>query len=542
MTTALPVDAASFRPTEIGDLPVNWSISRLGDLFGVQQGKALSQAVRAGPTPRPFLRTANVLWGRFDLRTLDRMHFSNDEADRLSLRPGDLLVCEGGEIGRTALWREAQTGYSYQNHLHRLRARSDEVDPEFFMYWMQAAFLHLALYEGVGNKTTIPNLSASRLKQLPVPQPPFWEQRAIGAVLSKLQAAVELQDRTVATLKELKAATMAKLFREGLRDEPLKQTEIGEIPEGWEVVPIGTLFAIQQGKALSPKARRGLSPRPFLRTANVLWGRVDLGKVDSMDFGTGEADRLSLRPGDLLVCEGGDIGRTAMWKLTATNHSFQNHIHRLRRRSESYEPEFFMYWMEHAFLMRHLYSGIGNRTTIPNLSSSRLSDLTVPLPSEHEQRAIARVLDGVGLEIQQAEKRAADLRVLFETMLEALMTGRIRVRPTALKQASKTVSEAVLAEIVRRVVEAIAPAKIILFGSAARGEMGPDSDVDLLVVKSGVHRREAARTIRRRLIGVPIPIDVIVATPEDLSRFGDSIGMIYRPALREGRIVYAARE
>lgn len=112
----------------------------------------------------------------------------------------------------------------------------------------------------------------------------------------------------------------------------------------------------------------------------------------------------------------------------------------------------------------------------------------------------------------------------------------------ALEERRKTVTEALLAEIVRRVVEAIAPEKIILFGSAARGEMGPDSDVDLLVIKSGVHRREAARTIRRRLIGVPIPIDVIVATPEDLSRFGDSIGMIYRPALREGRIVYAARE
>jgi predicted nucleotidyltransferase len=112
----------------------------------------------------------------------------------------------------------------------------------------------------------------------------------------------------------------------------------------------------------------------------------------------------------------------------------------------------------------------------------------------------------------------------------------------ATEERAEGVSESLLAEIVRRIVEAVAPEKIILFGSATRGEMGPDSDLDLLIIKSGVHRRETARTITRRLIGVPIPIDVIVATPEDLSRFGDSIGMIYRPALREGRTVYVARE
>jgi predicted nucleotidyltransferase len=112
----------------------------------------------------------------------------------------------------------------------------------------------------------------------------------------------------------------------------------------------------------------------------------------------------------------------------------------------------------------------------------------------------------------------------------------------ALEQRGKAVPAALLAEIVRRVVEAIAPEKIILFGSAAREDMGPDSDVDLLVVKSGVHRRETARIITRQLIGVPIPIDVIVARPEDIERHGDTIGLIYRPALREGRIVYASGE
>ena len=102
------------------------------------------------------------------------------------------------------------------------------------------------------------------------------------------------------------------------------------------------------------------------------------------------------------------------------------------------------------------------------------------------------------------------------------------------------VNRKVLDQIVQRIAKVVRPQKIILFGSAARGEMGPDSDLDILVVTDCKHRRNTARKIRRQLFGVGVPIDIIVAKPEDLERYGDSIGLIYRPALREGKILYAA--
>jgi uncharacterized protein len=98
-----------------------------------------------------------------------------------------------------------------------------------------------------------------------------------------------------------------------------------------------------------------------------------------------------------------------------------------------------------------------------------------------------------------------------------------------------------LDEIVRRVTEIAQPDRIILFGSAARGEMTPDSDVDLLVVKSGVgHRRRLAQRIHRNFFGLGVSVDVIVVSPEDLTRHKDSVGTIVRPALAEGRDVYVA--
>ena len=98
-----------------------------------------------------------------------------------------------------------------------------------------------------------------------------------------------------------------------------------------------------------------------------------------------------------------------------------------------------------------------------------------------------------------------------------------------------------LAEIIRRIVRVAAPERIVLFGSAARGEAGPASDLDLLVIKSGqYHRGQLTDAIYRSLIGVDRAVDVVVVTPEDVERYRDAPGLVIAPALREGRVVYAA--
>lgn len=96
-----------------------------------------------------------------------------------------------------------------------------------------------------------------------------------------------------------------------------------------------------------------------------------------------------------------------------------------------------------------------------------------------------------------------------------------------------------IAQMVERIVELFCPERIILFGSYARGRIGPDSDVDLLVVMRGVGRkRQQAAKIHAALAGVGIPKDVVVVSPEELERFRDVVGTIIYPALREGRVLY----
>jgi predicted nucleotidyltransferase len=96
-------------------------------------------------------------------------------------------------------------------------------------------------------------------------------------------------------------------------------------------------------------------------------------------------------------------------------------------------------------------------------------------------------------------------------------------------------------DLVHRIVNAARPLRIILFGSAARGDDSPGSDVDILVVvPDGVHRRRTAQDIYLALLGFGAPVDIIVATVSDLEKYSDSPGLIYREALREGRVLYAA--
>ncbi len=229
-----------------------WTWRPLGELFEIGAGKTMSAAARKGPDKTPFLRTSNVLWDEIDLSSVDEMAIPDHELQAKLLRPGDLLVCEGGEIGRAAIWSGKVETMSFQNHLHRLRPIVEEVEPRFYVYFLQSAFTQLGIFEGAGNKTTIPNLSRSRLAALEVPQPKIDEQLAIVAALSRVREAIKTHDQSVALAQDLKQTVMQTLFTCGLRGETQKETEIGLVPASWEIVHIGDQ-AQTISKGASPK-------------------------------------------------------------------------------------------------------------------------------------------------------------------------------------------------------------------------------------------------------------------------------------------------
>ena len=192
----------------------SWPWRPLGKLFEISAGKTMSAAARSGPNKIPFLRTSNVLWDEIDLSSVDQMSIPEHELPAKLLRPGDLLVCEGGEIGRAAVWTGEIKTISFQNHLHRLRPIGEDVEPRFYVYFLHCAFTQLGIFEGAGNRTTIPNLSRNRLASLEVPKPSIDEQQAIAALLAQVRTRIKLHgqyhNRVIELYQALLYDTMTK--------------------------------------------------------------------------------------------------------------------------------------------------------------------------------------------------------------------------------------------------------------------------------------------------------------------------------------------
>lgn len=415
------------------------------------------------------------------------------------------------------------------------------------------AFTYFALrhLQIAASDDVIPSLQRHELESLILPCPNIQEQRAVAAVLSKILAAVELQEKIVATLKELKAATMAKLFHEGLRGEPLKQTEIGEIPSSWQLVRGETICkTISVGIVVTPAKYYVPTGVPCFRSFNVQEDRLLEKDLVFISEAANELHGKSkLRAGDVIIVRTGYPGTAC---VVPEKYEGANCVDLIiaRPNRQVVLSDYLARYMNSPEGRRHVLLAQGGLAQ-QHFNVGAFKQMTIALPPKDEQTYISqigRLLDG---NILAAEGKLSSIRSLFSSMLHLLMSGQVRVtRKMIALQAledrkkrrpkwSGKVDEKVLEEVVRRIVEAVTPEKIILFGSAARGEMGPDSDVDLLVVKACDSPHEVERQIYRRLIGIGVPKDVLVVTPQHLDKHKDTIGYIYRPALREGKLIYA---
>ncbi len=405
-----------------------WTWHPLGELFEIGAGKTMSAAARNGADKTPFLRTSNVLWDEIDLSSVDEMSIPEHELPAKLLWPGDLLVCEGGEIGRAAIWDGEVEPMSFQNHVHRLRPIVEEVDPRFYVYFRQSGFTQLGIYEGAGNKTTIPNLSRGRLAGLDVPQPSLAEQQAISCVLSRVRDAIKVQDRSLATAQALKRATMHTLFTRGLRGEAQKETEIGLVPEGWEVAAIDDV-AVTTQYGLSVRGRTS-GTYPILRMNCQEDGKVHYRNLQFVDLDSESYDTFRLRPGDLLFNRTNSIDLVGRMAIIEDDRPavFASYLVRLGVDVDRCIPEFLNYFMNWPRTQGEIKKLASRAVGQANINASKLRTVLFPLPAIDEQQNIVAVLDTVDRKINLHRRKRAVLEELFKALLHKLMTGEVRVR------------------------------------------------------------------------------------------------------------------
>ena len=379
-----------------------WPMRKIGDLFEVQLGKMLNEKAKQGVL-FPYLANFNVRWGTFDLSKLNEMSFSEKERKKFSLRTDDLIMCEGGEIGRCAVWKRFDEPVYYQKALHRLRPLDRSITTQFVYYYMHFIASKGELPKLVG-ETSIAHLTREKLLYLRVPVPPYPEQIAIAELLSTWDAAIEKTERLIA-VKE-------KWF------SSLNQILISSRCEDWEHLQAQKIFKTVSEKRndheelLSVTQDRGVIPRTMLN-----------GRVMSPE-GSTEGYKL-IKKGDFAISlrsfQGG-IEYSEYQGLISPAYT-------VLRPSMKIHDEFYRHFFKsYLFIEKYLSIAVigirdGKQISIPDFITVK-----IPCPPIEEQKQIASILNTARQEIDLLKKQAEAIRKQKRGLMQKLLTGQWRVK------------------------------------------------------------------------------------------------------------------
>lgn len=384
-------------------LPKGWTWCKLEDVvcelkYGTSE-KSISQGKMA------VLRMGNITTiGSIDYSNL--VYSSNeDDIKQYALEKGDLVFNRTNSsewVGKTAIYKGEQPAI-YAGYLIRIRPLI--IHSEYLNIIMNSTYYRNWCYEVKTDAVNQSNINAQKLSQLMIPIPPLEEQSRIVNEMEKwLVAVIKIEDEATELQSLIKSeksqildlALHGKLVPQDPNDEPASellkrinpQAEItcdnGHYPKGWQCTILGDIFNHNTGKALNSSNKQGII-KSYLTTSNVYWNEFNFTVIKQMPYKESELDKCTVTKDDLLVCEGGDIGRSAIWKYDY-DICIQNHIHRLRAKGDLCVAFYYYVLM---YLKENNSIG-GKGIGLLGLSSHALHKINVPLPPLAEQHRIVQ--------------------------------------------------------------------------------------------------------------------------------------------------------
>ena len=390
------------------EVPEGWCWTTIGEvsssiLYGVSESAKETGAYK-------LLRITDIQDNKVDWDSVPYTDFNKDKALNYLLQDGDILFARtGATVGKSYLVSGLTKDSIYASYLIRVQT-SQLIFPEYIKrffesgyYWEQISLSSV----GIGQ----PNVNGTTLANLNVPIPPYKEQLRIVEEANRWLAIADILDENTghickaiesAKAKILDLAIHGKLVPQDPNDEPASELlkrinpkavascdnpHYGNIPSSWVYTTMGSIFQHNTGKALNKSASTEGALLPYLTTSNVYWNTFDLSVVKEMRFKESEIEKCTIIKGDLLVCEGGDIGRAAIWNKDYSI-CIQNHLHRLRPKGDVV-PLLYLYYLMYLKLTNKIEGkGIG----LQGFSSGLLDKLEVPLPPYNEQ---IRIVDKI---------------------------------------------------------------------------------------------------------------------------------------------------
>jgi len=407
-------------------LPKDWKIDQLGNLGTFINGYPFK------PTDwrkngRPIIRIQNL-----NDKTKPFNYF-DDEVDRKYLIvPGDILISWSASLD-AFLWKNGEAWLN--QHIFKALPDEDQLDRGFFFYAMKYAMLRIATH---ARGSTMRHVTAKQFKQSELAFPLLPEQHRIATVLSLLQQVIEQQERLIALTTELKKTLMHKLFTEGTRGEPQKQTEIGPVPESWEVVELGTLFYKEPQNGLyKPKKDYGggtqiLRIDDFSNDGDVVaraGNRVVLSRNEIATYGLNAGDIVINRVNSL-----SHLGKTALIGAIGEEMVFESNMMRFSVDESKVRKEYVFKFLNSPLTKKQIIGSAKRAVAQSSINQGDVKAILIPKPSLEYQEEIAGAIEATELKIANNTTKKANLQDLFRTLLHQLMIAEKRVNDFDLEE------------------------------------------------------------------------------------------------------------
>jgi len=425
----------------IGEIPEDWKVSKIKHTSYVKgrigwQGLTTNEYLEGGDY---YLITGtDFLNGRIDWENCHFVEKDRYEQDPyIQISNNDILITKDGTIGKIAIIDKMEKQATLNSGIFVVRPLNSEYIAKF-LYWILNSNIFNTFIEIITSGTTINHLYQNIFVDFQFPLINVLEQKAIANYLDRktrqIDTLIEKKQNQIELLKEQRAAVINQAVTKGL-DPNVKMKDsgiewIGEIPEGWEVKKLKLFSKIVLGKMLTPHDKGNYIKKPYLRAKNILWEKVDANDIKEMWFSSQELSQYRLKENDLIVSEGGEVGRTAVWRNELDECYIQNSVHKVTIKEE-YNYKYFLYHFLN-YGNKGNFDSIVNRVSIAHLTKEKLQDVYFLVPPPNDQKYISAFLDNQASQIDnliiKIQNHISLLQEYRTTLISEVVTGKIDVR------------------------------------------------------------------------------------------------------------------
>lgn len=399
-------------------VPDGWSTSKLGDVAKLTMGQSpSSDTYNTEMDGLPFFQGKADFGSRYP-----KVRYWCTDPSKVASKQSILFSVRApvGEVNITP----------YECCIGRGLAgiQGETADQEFLFQKLQYVKPRFQL---LSQGSTFEAVNGGEMREFDLTLPPLPEQQKIATILSSVDDVIEKTRAQIDKLKDLKTGMMQELLTKGIGHTEFKSSDVGQIPKSWACELVSNLFEIQLGKMLSQAAKVGVSPLPYLGNKDVQWGKINVTDLQTMDFSERERKKFLLKLGDLLMCEGGEVGRSAIWEGELKECYYQKALHRLRPINKAYEPRLLLEYMRYA-KGQNLLADFISQTSIAHLTREKLSAIPVPVPPVAEQKRIVDVIASIDTRINRHLDKLKNTCDIKKALMQDLLTGKVRVKLTDL--------------------------------------------------------------------------------------------------------------